>query len=129
MNLNDDVVYRCLRLGPLHQRHPGRSRSLVRHHDRLHGNCLLGHLSLASTSSSPVPQIRATVVGCWHPTSANASPEQHPSGKARVSWLSKPVTISRRLVAPLNWPYSKVIKCRFVVSSRANSSDPYLSTI
>src|SRR5207249_8969034 len=31
MNLNDDVVYRCLRLGPLHQRHPGRSRSLVRH--------------------------------------------------------------------------------------------------
>jgi hypothetical protein len=36
MNLNDDVVYRCLRLGPLHQRHPGRSRSLVRHHDRLH---------------------------------------------------------------------------------------------
>jgi hypothetical protein len=29
--------------------------------------------------------------------------------------FSKPVTISRRLVAPLNWPYSKVIKCRFVV--------------
>ena len=37
MDLNDDIVYRCLRLGPLHQRHPGRSRSLVRHHDRLHG--------------------------------------------------------------------------------------------
>src|SRR3954468_17965559 len=36
MNLNHDVVYRCLRLGPLHQLHPGRSRSLVRHHDRLH---------------------------------------------------------------------------------------------
>jgi hypothetical protein len=36
MNLNDDVVYRCLRLGPLHQLHPGRSRSLVRHHYRLH---------------------------------------------------------------------------------------------
>jgi hypothetical protein len=36
MNLNDDVVYRWLRLGPLHQRHPGRSCSLVRHHDRLH---------------------------------------------------------------------------------------------
>ena len=32
----DDVVYRCLRLGPLRQRHSGRSRSLVRHHDRLH---------------------------------------------------------------------------------------------
>src|SRR5262245_55277237 len=36
MNLNDDIVYRCLRLGPLHQRHPGRSRSLVSHDDRLH---------------------------------------------------------------------------------------------
>jgi hypothetical protein len=40
MNLNDDVVYRCLRLGPLHQLHPGRSRSLVRYHDRLHDNFL-----------------------------------------------------------------------------------------
>jgi len=27
MNLNDDVIYRCLRLGPLHQLHPGRSRA------------------------------------------------------------------------------------------------------
>src|SRR5499427_4912957 len=36
MNLNDDVVYRCLRLGPLHQLHPGRSRSPVRHNDCLH---------------------------------------------------------------------------------------------
>src|SRR5262245_32548189 len=36
MNLNDDVVYRCLRLGPLYQLHPGRSRSLVRHNDCLH---------------------------------------------------------------------------------------------
>ena len=37
MNLNHDVVYRCLRRGPLHQLHSGRSRSLVRHHDCLHG--------------------------------------------------------------------------------------------
>jgi hypothetical protein len=36
MNLNNDVVYRRFRLGPLHQRHPGRSRSLIRHHNRLH---------------------------------------------------------------------------------------------
>jgi hypothetical protein len=36
MNLNDDVVYRCLRLGPLHQLHPNSSRSLVRYHDCLH---------------------------------------------------------------------------------------------
>src|SRR4051812_19397442 len=36
MNLNDDVVYRCLRLGSIHQLHSGRSSSLVRHHDRFH---------------------------------------------------------------------------------------------
>ena len=36
MNLNDDIVYRCRRLGPLRQRHPGRSRSLIRHHDSFH---------------------------------------------------------------------------------------------
>jgi hypothetical protein len=30
MNLNNDVVYRRLRLGPLHQLCPGRSRSLIR---------------------------------------------------------------------------------------------------
>src|SRR5215212_9031914 len=47
MNLNDDVVYRCLRLGPLHQLHPGCSRSPIRHNDCLHENlssviCLFG---------------------------------------------------------------------------------------
>jgi hypothetical protein len=36
MNLNYDVVYRCLRLGPIHQLHAGNSRRLVRHHYRLH---------------------------------------------------------------------------------------------
>src|SRR4051794_37451189 len=36
MNLNDDIVDRRLRLGPLHQLHPRRSSSLVRHHDRPH---------------------------------------------------------------------------------------------
>src|SRR6516225_3011183 len=35
MNLNNYVIYRRLRLGPLHQLHPGRSRSLIRHHNRL----------------------------------------------------------------------------------------------
>jgi hypothetical protein len=47
MNLNDDVVYRRLRFGPLGQLHPGRSRSLVRYYDSLHGNFLLGHYLLA----------------------------------------------------------------------------------
>src|SRR3569623_628764 len=37
MNLDDDVDYRRLRLGPLHQPHSCRSRSLIRHHDRFHG--------------------------------------------------------------------------------------------
>src|SRR3954471_14713115 len=36
MNLNNYIAYRPLRLGPLHQLHPGRSRSLVSHHNRLH---------------------------------------------------------------------------------------------
>jgi hypothetical protein len=47
MNLNDDVIYRCLRLEPLHQLHRGRSRGLVRYNACLHGNfssviCLFG---------------------------------------------------------------------------------------
>ncbi len=41
MNLNDDVVYRCRRLGPLHKLHPGRSRGLIRYHNCLHDNFLL----------------------------------------------------------------------------------------
>jgi hypothetical protein len=45
MNLNDDVVYRGLRLGPIHQLHPGRSRSLVGYYDRFHDDFLLGDLS------------------------------------------------------------------------------------
>jgi hypothetical protein len=43
MNLNDNVVYRCVRFGPLHQLHPGRPRSLVRHNNCLHDNFLLDH--------------------------------------------------------------------------------------
>ena len=36
MNLDDDIVYRCVGLGTVHQPHPGRSRSLIRHHNRFH---------------------------------------------------------------------------------------------
>src|SRR4051812_48967401 len=53
MNLNDYVVYRCPRLGPLRQLHARRSRSLVRHNDRFHGNCLLVHLSVSGNAVSP----------------------------------------------------------------------------
>src|SRR4051812_2229944 len=38
------TVYRCVRLGPLCQLHPDRSRRLIRYYDCLHGNCLLDHL-------------------------------------------------------------------------------------
>jgi hypothetical protein len=47
LNLNDDVVYLCRRLGPLHQGHPGRSRSLVPHNNRLHPR------NLPASSSRP----------------------------------------------------------------------------
>jgi hypothetical protein len=57
MNLNNDVVYRRRRLGPLHQRHPGRSRSLVRHHDRLHlGTSLYQSSSVLARAASTVHQ-------------------------------------------------------------------------
>jgi hypothetical protein len=46
MNLDDDVIDRCLRLRPLHEPHPGGSRSLVRYDDCLHDNFLLDRLSL-----------------------------------------------------------------------------------
>jgi hypothetical protein len=49
MNLNDDVVDRCRWLAPLHQPHPGRSRSLVRHYDRFH----LRHLSVSVLGGCP----------------------------------------------------------------------------
>jgi hypothetical protein len=47
MNLNDDIVYRRVRHWPLHQRHPGRSRSLIGHHNRSHVDTSLYQSSLA----------------------------------------------------------------------------------
>src|SRR4051794_10877960 len=70
MNLDDDVVYRCRRLGPLHQLHPGRSRSLVRHNDRLHDNFLPGHLSLwwkCCSVGKPVRHLMPGAVGRSRP--------------------------------------------------------------
>src|SRR6266567_456522 len=70
MNLNDDVVYRCRRLGPLGQLHPGRSRSLIRYHDRLHVNCLLGHLSLwwkCRRDGKPVRHLMPGAIGRSRP--------------------------------------------------------------
>src|SRR5262250_1399612 len=65
VNLNYDVVYRCRRLGPLGQLHPGRSRSLVRHNDRLHDNFLLGHLSLWWTRCTVGEFVRPLMPGPW----------------------------------------------------------------
>jgi hypothetical protein len=47
MNLNDDVVDRCLRLGPLHQLHPGRSRRQVRYHNCKRRRVMLTLLEIA----------------------------------------------------------------------------------
>src|SRR5262252_2405883 len=70
MNLNNDVVYRCRRLGPFGQLHPGRSRSLIRHNDSLHHNFLLGHLSLwwkCCSVGKPVRHLIPRAVGRSRP--------------------------------------------------------------
>jgi hypothetical protein len=62
MNLNHHVVYRYLRLGPLHQLHPGRSRSLVRHNDCLHDNFLLrSFVSLVSGKPAMITKVNPLV--------------------------------------------------------------------
>src|SRR5215217_4214744 len=69
MNLNDDIVYRCLRLGPLRQLHPGSSRILVRHHNRLHDNfssVSSGHFG--STRSASHRAMAAGVAGSSYGT-------------------------------------------------------------
>src|SRR5262245_22604647 len=76
MNLNDNVVYRCLRVGPLHQLHPGRSRSLVRHNDRLHDNFLLGHLSLwwkCCSVGKPVRHLMPGAMGSFRKRRSNSA--------------------------------------------------------
>src|SRR4051812_7059031 len=75
MNLNDDVVYRWLRLGPLHQLHPGRSRSLVRYDNRLHMNCLLGYLSLCRVCSSDESAVRHLMRAAMGPQLSNIGPK------------------------------------------------------
>ena len=72
MNLNDDVVQRCLRLGPLHQRHPGRPRGLICHHNRPHPAPSRVKASTARRSaSSAVPN--TTCDADSHNTAAGAS--------------------------------------------------------
>src|SRR5215218_5977972 len=56
MNLDDDVVYCCRRLGPLHQRHSSRSRGLIRHHDGFH---------IASLSVCSVGVVTAVFARRW----------------------------------------------------------------
>ncbi len=71
MNLNDDVVYRRLRLGPLHQLHPGLSRGLVRYNDRLHDNFLFGHLCLWARECGRAGYLQ-NVIHCRTPVSVSA---------------------------------------------------------
>jgi hypothetical protein len=84
MNLDNDVVYRRFRLGPLHQRHPGRSRSLIRHHNRLHQAppCIqsspLHHEACPAFASVVSLARRASISYCW--------PDQASAGAG--SWLT-----------------------------------------
>jgi hypothetical protein len=64
MNLNDDVVDRCLRLGPLRQRHPGGSGSLVRYHDRFHLDTPLCSPRLCRTLGQRTAPRRLTRLAC-----------------------------------------------------------------
>src|SRR4029077_16736323 len=97
MNMNDDVVYSCLRLGPLHQRHPGRSRSLVRHHDRLHRPppCVvklgqrvpLSNLSRPPKCRSALSTRAAPVAGLeMSPARTRTLPEVPPISAAAADW-------------------------------------------
>jgi hypothetical protein len=70
MNLNDDIVYRCVRLGPINQRHPGRSRSLIRHHNRFHLGTSLDHSSPAPRTALPTGLTRRLMTSEPHAASA-----------------------------------------------------------
>src|SRR5215471_6508211 len=102
MNLNNDIAVvrareagerRPLRLGPLHQLHPGRSRSPVRHHDRLHRPppCVvklgqrvpLSNLSRAPKCRSALSTIAAPVAGLeMSPARTRTLPELPPISAA-----------------------------------------------
>src|SRR5258707_10356489 len=86
MNLNNDIaVVRAreagerppLRLGPLHQLHPGLSRGLIRHHNRLHP---------APPSMSAIWNIVVSVARC-SPRLARTV-RRAPLGCGRVSLLA-----------------------------------------
>jgi hypothetical protein len=60
MNLNDDIAVvrafkagepRRIRIGSLHELHPGRSRGLIRHHNRFHLNTASVSVPAYATSS------------------------------------------------------------------------------
>src|SRR5215813_3570676 len=96
MNLNDDVVYRCLRLGPLHELHPGRSRSLVRHH-----YCL--HLPSPYVEYSPARQLimRGRRWPWPRPAMRRTVPCPRCDGEISTAWLAKECGL---LGVPLSCP-------------------------
>ena len=107
MNLNDDIVYRCLRLGPLHQRHPGPSRSLVRHHDRLHPAppCIQSFGRRSAPPIAPSPATRGRPSISLRLRHLDGSP-CHPPERRRSSVPERRVTghdalvVSRSAVRP-----------------------------
>src|SRR6516225_8479716 len=83
-----DLRYIALNSLTLHQLHPGRSRSLVRYHNRLHVNCLLGYLSLAGY----VPAIKTPFdISCQGPwvvsqVTTGGSDRTQPADQESAGW-------------------------------------------
>src|SRR4029453_18516765 len=72
---------RCRRLGPLHQRHPGRSRSLVRHHDCFHLDTSLSLcISPPYTTSSVHQYQRRETSASYHAGPPDPEPCRSPAG-------------------------------------------------
>src|SRR5499427_1571287 len=105
MNLNNDIAVirareagerRPLRLGPLHQLHPGRSRSLIRHHDRLHRSppCVvklgqrvpLSNLSRPPKCRSALSTIAAPVAGLEMSSARTRTLPELPPISAAADW-------------------------------------------
>src|SRR5580765_5446204 len=87
---------RPLRLGPLHQLHPGRSRSLIRHHERLHRPppCVvklgqrvpLSNLSRPPKCRSVLSTIAAPVAGLEMPPARTRTLPEPPPISAAADW-------------------------------------------
>src|SRR5262245_64799823 len=94
MNLNNYVVYRRLRLGPLHQLHPGGSRSLIRYHNRLHRSpsCfVIGHAA-RSTRITQLSRSLALITGLG--TTGILTPKALNATRLSAVWIASITAIA-----------------------------------